>query len=227
MEKILVIDTETASGFAKPMVYDFGFAVTDRTGHIYEKGCALVWEVFKDPYEMNTAYYKEKVPMYNGLVAQGKMKILHLVDIYKYVQNLIKKHNIKAIAAYNATFDINALNCTIDRFSRHFITEFFPKELLVYCIWSMACSAIYNTTTFQKEAIKKGWLTEKGNFKTSAEIGYRFLKREDDFDEDHVALSDVLIEIEIMVACFNKHVKLAKLPDRACWRKIPKKVTKI
>ena len=37
MEKILVLDTETAGGFSKPLAYDVGGVVMDESGFIYER----------------------------------------------------------------------------------------------------------------------------------------------------------------------------------------------
>lgn len=222
-QKILVIDTETAGFFDKPRVYDFGYAVVDREGVIYEKGQGLVRETICNAELMNTAYYKDKLPLYRQMVRDKKTKVMPLEFIYHYINDLIKKYNIKIIAAYNANFDINALNQTIAEYSNGFIKQFFPDNVQIWCIWNMACQAIFTSLRFQKKAIKEGWLTEKKNFKTSAEIAYRYLKKDEQFEEDHMALSDVLIEVQIMVECLRKHCKMERGPKAFCW-KVKKRV---
>lgn len=54
-------------------------------------------------------------------------------------------------------------------------------------------------------AIKNNWLTDANNFKTSAEIGYRFITGNVDFIEEHTGLEDVLIEIEIMAYALRQN----------------------
>ena len=43
-------------------------------------------------------------------------------------------------------------------------------------------------------AIENNWLTGANNFKTSAEIGYRYITGKFDFEESHTGLED----------CFNR-----------------------
>lgn len=222
-QKILVIDTETAGFFDKPRVYDFGFAVVDRDGIVYEDGQYLVKETICNSELMNTAYYKDKLPLYREMVRTKITKIMPLAFIYDYINKLIKKYNIKIVAAYNAQFDISALNKTIADYSNDFIKTFFPEDIKIYCIWNMACQVIFSSRNFQKKAIVEGWLTEKKNFKTSAEIAYRYLTGDKDFIEAHTALEDVKIEVQIMTKCFLKHIKLDKKPRAFCW-KVKKKI---
>lgn len=42
----LVLDVETANTTLDPLVYDLGYMVVDREGHIYEKESFLIYEIF-------------------------------------------------------------------------------------------------------------------------------------------------------------------------------------
>lgn len=84
----------------------------------------------------------------------------------------------------------------------------------------MACQVLYTQKTFCKEALKNNWLTPKGFLSTKAEIGYRYLSNENDFDEEHMGLQDVLIEMEILDRCFRQHKKMDDRPYKLSW-KIP------
>lgn len=75
------------------------------------------------------------------------------------------------------------------------------------CIWCLACENLYTQVSFRKMAINNGWITKAGNFKTSAEIGYRFLTGDVDFIEEHTGLEDVLIEIKIMAYALRQNKK--------------------
>ena len=44
----------------------------------------------------------------------------------------------------------------------------------------------------------------------TAEILYRYISGQHDFDESHTGLEDVLIETVIMAHCFRQHKKMEK-----------------
>ena len=84
----LVLDTETATlpfadnicktasekqkiAIAKPLVYDIGWVIIDRQGNIIKRVNYLVQETFFVPNVFNTAYYKEKRPIYMELLANN------------------------------------------------------------------------------------------------------------------------------------------------------------
>jgi hypothetical protein len=114
----LVLDTETAtlpfvSGYdesirkkvaiAKPLVYDIGWTVVDTKGNVYKNTNYLVQETFFVPNVFNTAYYKEKRPLYMEKLAQGAISARLWNDI---VPELISDASMcKAVCAYNAAFD--------------------------------------------------------------------------------------------------------------------------
>ena len=69
----MVIDTETANGLEKPLVYDVGFQIVDKKGNVYEKGSYIVYEIFcKQKEMMKSAYYAEKLPRYEKDIKEGK-----------------------------------------------------------------------------------------------------------------------------------------------------------
>lgn len=116
----LTLDTETATlpfvnelcknakekqsiAIAKPLVYDIGWTITDRQGNIVKKENFLVQETFFVPNVFNTAYYKEKRPIYMELLRKGLIKTATWNEI---IETLIFDLKICDIAvAYNACFD--------------------------------------------------------------------------------------------------------------------------
>ena len=52
------------------------------------------------------------------------------------------------------------------------------------------------------------FLSEKGHRKSSAEIVYRYITKNLEFEEAHTALADTEIEAAILVACLKRHKKL-------------------
>jgi hypothetical protein len=71
-----------------------------------------------------------------------------------------------------------------------------------------------------KFALANNYISKSNNLQTSAEVGFRYITKETDFQEEHQGLQDVLIECQIMVKCYKQHKKIDKSINRRCW-KIP------
>lgn len=218
-EMYLVIDTETANSIGQPLPYDIGYAVCDRFGHIVLERSFVVAEIFLDHKEMmKSAYFAEKIPHYWEDIKNGTREIKSIFNIRKQIKEDMKKYRIKKVGAYNMAFDKRALNNVIRYCSKSLIRWFFPFGTEFFCIWSMACQVLLNSTSYIKFALQNGLESEAGNIQTSAEACYKFLTNSVDFTEEHTGLEDVRIEIDIMAKCFSTHKKMDKNINTSCWR---------
>lgn len=218
-EMYLVIDTETANSIEQPLPYDIGYAVCDRFGHIVLERSFVVAEIFLDHKEMmKSAYFAEKIPHYWEDIKNGTREIKSIFNIRKQIKEDMKKYRIKKVGAYNMAFDKRALNNVIRYCSKSLIRWFFPFGTEFFCIWSMACQVLLNSTSYIKFALQNGLESEVGNIQTSAEACYKFLTNSVDFTEEHTGLEDVRIEIDIMAKCFSTHKKMDKNINTSCWR---------
>lgn len=218
-EMYLVIDTETANSIEQPLPYDIGYAVCDRFGHIVLERSFVVAEIFLDHKEMmKSAYFAEKIPHYWEDIKNGTREIKSIFNIRKQIKEDMKKYRIKKVGAYNMAFDKRALNNVIRYCSKSLIRWFFPFGTEFFCIWSMACQVLLNSTSYIKFALQNGLESEAGNIQTSAEACYKFLTNSVDFTEEHTGLEDVRIEIDIMAKCFSTHKKMDKNINTSCWR---------
>lgn len=220
----LVLDTETANGLNDPLVYDIGYAVCDKNGNIYEQDSLIIYDIFvREKALMSTAYYTEKIPMYeNGLKAK-KHRLVNFLTAQKIIKEVINRWNIKEVAAYNAHFDFyKSLNTTLRYITKSEKRYFLPYGIKVICIWNMACQVLYTQKTFLKWAIDNDYISPSGNIITNAEIGYKYLTQNHDFEEEHTGLSDVQIEVALLSRCLRQHKKFerGKGVYRMCW-KIP------
>ena len=136
----------------------------------------------------------------------------------KIFNDVMEKYNIKVVCAYNASFDIRALNTTLRYVTKSKYRWFFPYGTEVHCIWHMACQLLYTQKRFADFALQYDYFSPSGNLQTSAEIGFRYLTNEIQFTEEHQGLQDVLIECQIMAKCYAQHKKVDKSINRACWR---------
>lgn len=222
-EKLLVIDTETCNTLEQPIPYDIGYAVCDRKGNIYVKRSFVVAEVFLDMSDvMKSAYYAEKIPTYWEDIKSGKRIVKTANAIRKQIKEDMEKYKIKRVGAYNMGFDKRALNNLIRYTTKSFCRWFFPFGTKYFCIWSMACQTLLNTTSYIKFAERNNLVSDADNILTNAESCYKFITDSIDFAESHTGLEDVEIEIEIMAKCYRTHKKINPSINACCWL-IPQK----
>ena len=103
------------------------------------------------------------------------------------------------------------------------IKWFFPYGTEFFCIWHMACTSVLNTVDYINFAIENGFVSDKGNIQTSAEVAYRYLTNKVDFIESHTGLEDVKIEIEIMLAVLQSGMEYKDRIYSACWQIVQRK----
>lgn len=116
----LVLDTETATlpfadeitknakekqkiAIAKPLVYDLGYVIVDRSGNTKVSRNFLIQETFFVPSVFNTAYYKSKRPMYMEKLKNGEIEVATWEQAITTLINDLE--NVAIVCAYNATFD--------------------------------------------------------------------------------------------------------------------------
>lgn len=208
---MLVVDTETCNGLDEPLVYDLGFSIVDKAGNRYAHESFIIGEIFFGERElMNSAYYADKIPMYLEDIANGTRRVVHFDYAKERMFALMKEYNAEIVCAYNARFDVLALN-----FTQQWLTEkryFFPYGQPVWCIMKMATDTICKQKMYDVFCKANGYLT---NHKTpqnrrTAEVVYRYITNNTDFIESHTALEDVEIEAEIMAHCFRQHKAMRK-----------------
>ena len=209
----LVIDTETANTIEQPIVFDEGGAVIDKKGNVYEKFSFIVDEIFNEmPDLMESCYYQAKLPAYREQIAEGTRIVKSYYEIRKHIHDLCKKYDIKAIIAHNANFDYRS--CTI---TQRYITKskyrwFFPYDIEIWDTLKMANDTIVKQKSYIRFCEENGYMTKHKVPKprATAEILYRYITGNNDFEESHTALEDVLIEKDIFVQCLKQHKKMRK-----------------
>ena len=207
------LDTETTGlddipALAFPIIYDIGWILADKNGNRLIEREFIVQEVFYNPI-MKNAYYGSKMPAYVERVTKADI----LVKPFREILTLLNhdfglvKHN--TLMAYNISFDLRALRCTaiycgmLERGEKDW-TKLFSMPVKIQDIWSLAVETILKKKwDYIKFVDENGFLTESGNPKTSAEVVYRFLTGEVDYQEHHTALEDCKIEYDIAITALK------------------------
>ena len=96
-------DEKKNIAIAKPLIYDMGWTICDRAGNIYDKKQFLIAETFSVPSVFNTAYYKDKRPIYIDMLKRGEITIKPWFEAIEIFLHDIE--NVDSIGAFNSMFD--------------------------------------------------------------------------------------------------------------------------
>lgn len=241
----LVLDTETATlpsvksldltpaerkkvAIAKPLIYDIAWAIVDSVGNVAKSVHYLVQETFFVPQVFNTAYYKDKRPLYMQMLAKGEVTAKLWQVITAELEADLKLCELAT--AYNACFDYKKAM----RFTNAYIEALYSddyddwerkqfwsiihgnkwqnptynkptfeingNEYPFADLWGLACEKLINIDLYRNYCLEHNRLTNsKLYFATSAEVCYQYLENKPDFVESHTALADVEIETKILI----------------------------
>lgn len=244
-KNILIFDTETTN-LQKPFVYNIGYIIysLDKQEKMEEKEF-IVQQVWHNPMLFPTSYYLADLINEQGEIIRSSKKSLYIakmrarqatLDKYGYItQEMIrdiKKYNIKTAYAYNSSFDERVFKYNCDWFKCN--NPFDNVE--IFDIMTYAQNFICNTQQYQSfcenniEIIQndktKKFFTETLNYKTTAETVYCFLLDTAIYEEEHTALADSQIELEILLNCFARGAEIGKkYPIKYCDRLTQKLLT--
>lgn len=188
------------------LAYDIGWVVTDRQGRVYEQRSFVNADVFLDEKElMKSAYYANKIPEYWKDIKAGIRTLTSFYNIRKALEEDVKNYGVEQIFAHNMRFDYGALNNTERWLTKSKFRYFFPYGVEICDTLKLARQLIAPMPTYKDFCIENDYLTKRGQVRLTAEILYRFISGEDDFEEEHKGLDDCLIEKEILAYCYRKH----------------------
>lgn len=228
---LTVLDTETTGktpdgGLKFPLIYDIGWVIGDTAGNVAFKREFIVQEVFYNPIMAN-AFYGRKMPYYQDRVCKADILVKPFREIMATLNADLALFKKNYLMAYNLNFDLRALKatakfCGMMAWDEKDHNKLFDNPPELQDIWGLAVETI---ALPQKEAFYDfievyNLYTPAGNPKTSAEVLYRYIKKDPDFIESHTALADCEIEYEIAVEALSTKKKFFKgiLPNP--WQKV-------
>lgn len=201
---IVVFDTETTN-LEKPFCYNIGYVIFDTdTEKIVLKREFVIEQVWHNPMLFSTAYYANKRELYVTRMKARKI----IMDKYGYVcQQMIrdfKAYEAIYAYAYNAPFDTRVFSWNCEWFKCN--NPFDNIEILDIrgCVHEFIA---YNKD-FQNFCEQEKRFTESGNYSTTAETLFQFLTGDNGFEEEHTALADSEIELEILRHCIDRGAEI-------------------
>lgn len=194
------LDTETVGGASAPTgTYNFGCVIHDNQGNIYATCSLLVMEHFEEI--RNDDYAKKNFPIYVERLASGEMTAVATeAEALSIIRNLCHFYGVKYVMAYNTGFDLVKTIC------RDLCNDFEFIDLYL-----MALQTITHQKGYAEFCRENGFKSRTGkSCATSAESVYAYITNNPNYEEEHTAFADALIEMGIFVKCYSLHKKFTK-----------------
>lgn len=194
--KILVLDTETL-GLTDRRVYDLGYLIYDaETGEVLKSRDYIVKQVYDNQELMNSAYYKNKLPIYEERLADGYCKKCYWGIILRILEKDLQKYCPDGIYAYNSRFDYSSIKETCKQYN----SKINPTADGIIDIMNYL-DTICETEDYKEFCEINGYLTKHKTprCRRTAEVVYRYLNNNNEYEEQHTALEDSKIELEILL----------------------------
>ena len=213
----MVLDTETSPidreleevTPTNMLVYDIGYTITDKKGNVYRTGSYIVSDIFFGEFytKMQSSYYADKIPKYMEQIAKGERVVKTWKQISFILRKVLEEFDINVVVAHNARFDYGVLRNTKD-----YLEEY---PMLPYVEWwdtlKMARSILKERKSYKRFCEDNNYMTKNNQCRFTAEVIYRYLTNDLEFEESHTGLEDTLIEKDILAFCIKQHKKMDKL----------------
>lgn len=212
----IMLDTETTNSIECPLAYDISWTVFDDEYEVLEKRAFVVYETYVLEKElMQSAYYANKLPQYEEAIKNGEKKLATIATIAKIFHNDCKFYNAKTVVAHNAAFDYRSCNSTLRYITKSKNRYFFPFGTEIEDTLRMSRQIFAKDTEYFRYCSYYDFLTKRGDAQCTAEVLYRFLTDNENFEEKHVGIDDCLIEMEIYKECLRRNPNVERSP----WKK--------
>ena len=205
---ILMIDTEATNGLDCPIVYDVGYQIFTLADGVLCERSFVNADVFCDAELMASAYFADKIPDYWEQIVSGQRTLKKWFSIKKQIAEDCKKYGVEIACAHNAAFDNRALNIT----QRYQTTSKYRYFFFFFFEWwdtlKMSRQLLKGNEDYGNFCYENDYLTSRGCRRYTAEIIYRWLTGNTDFEESHTGLEDVKIERKIFEYCVNENPEI-------------------
>lgn len=197
---ILVFDTETVD-VEHAFCYNVGYTIVNiETREKLIKRDYVIEQVWENKMLFSTAYYAEKKQLYINALRGRKASIKHWGHTMQRMIKDIQEYNVEFAYAFNSPFDVRVFD---------FNSEWFKSSNALDYVETIDIRGLINKLLFSDEykafCEENGFYTESGNYSGNAETLTKFIRQDKEFIEDHTALSDSLIEADIILYMIDKY----------------------
>lgn len=205
---ILMIDTETTNDIDCPIVYDVGYQIFTLANSVLCEKSFVNADVFLDADLMANAFFADKIPNYWDDIKAGRRVLKKWCNIKKELAADCKKFGVEIACAHNARFDNKSLNTTQRYITTSKNRYFLPFGIEWWDTLKMARQVLKEVEDYTTFCWENEYLTKNMRIRYTAEIIYKWLSGNADFEESHTGLEDVKIERVIFEYCMNKNPEI-------------------
>lgn len=191
----LVLDSE-ATSLDRPYCYNLGYTIISPDGETLTNRDFVITQIWDNLPLFASAYYADKRPIYVKAMRARKAEKIKWGYAMQEMKRDIKKFNVSSCYAYNSPFDDKVIQFNCDWFHAQNAIETVPIFDIRGYAHHFICNDEYFTFCEQNQRF-----TDSGNYSTTAETMFQYITQNPDFIEDHTALSDSLIEAQILLKC--------------------------
>lgn len=196
----VTLDTETFGGAAAPKgIYHLGGQIHDRMGNVFASFNYLIAEYFS---EINKdEYAKKNFERYLRMVANGEATMIATeAEAVAAVDTLLNFFNVRYVMAFNTGFDYCKTACRDLLEGREFID-----------IQLMAMQILGKRKSYIDFCLENNLRSRSGKcIASTAESFFAFISQNPSYKEEHTALEDAKIELQIFVRCVKAHKPYTK-----------------
>lgn len=194
------LDTETFGGASNPKgIYHLAGIIHDRQGNILATFNYLIAEHYEEIEK--DSYAKKNFHKYVAMIKEGIVTMIATEkEAVNAVDALCNFYNVRYMMAYNTGFDFCKTECRMLIENREFID-----------IYLMTVQTITHIKKYAKFCRENNFRSASGkSVATSAESVFAYLTGNTEYKEEHTALEDSKIEMQIFLACVATHKKYTK-----------------
>lgn len=200
----ILIDTETCNDIECPLAYDISWLVFNENFDILEKRSYVVYDTYVLEKElMQSAYYAEKLPQYEIALSLGEKKLVTIQTISNIFASDYYHYSVFAIIGHNFPFDYRSCSYTLRYITKSENRYFFPYGCNLWDTLKMARQVYKGDLEYYRYCNYYDLLCKNGSPRFTAEVIYKFLTDNEDFEEKHIGIDDCLIELEIFKKCME------------------------
>lgn len=194
------LDTETFGGAVNPKgVYHLAGIIHDNKGNIFASFNYLIAEHFDEI--LKDDYAKKNFPKYLEMIKNGNVTMIATEEeAVKAVDEICNFYKVRYMLAFNSGFDYVKTICRALVKKREFID-----------IWLVATQTLTKVKRYSDFCHTHNFKSSTGKtVATNAESFYAYLTNNAEYKEEHTAMEDSKIEMEIFLACLKTHKKYTK-----------------
>lgn len=201
---IIVLDTETTS-LMKPFAYNYGHVIATEQGEILCAREYVIEQAWHNLPLFSSAYYADKRPLYIERMRQHKIIMDKFGYMCQQIIRDIKAYDVTAAYAFNAPFDEGVFNFNCDWYKCANPFDNVPFLDIRGAVHQFLIDEKYFDFCDKNERY-----TDSGNYSSTAETVFQYITGKTDFEEEHTALSDSIIEHEVLKECILRGAEYGK-----------------